>query len=373
MRARDDVRRLPTIFVADRLSPRLGMARALAELARDLSPLTPVMLVTLSGVADVDQAGEFRSLQCPPGLRGRLSALRRLRSLAREFPASVFVGVGIWACVTTTVATIGCPIRIVLWEHTVLPWRLRHEPKVATAALLMRCVSWRVAHIVAVSQATGRTVRPLYWPRRAISVIPNIVDQVAVETSPTVDSRRPAGNVLFGAGSLVRVKNWPLAIKAMLHLPDEYTLSIAGEGPERPRLEALIKELGLEGRVTLLGHRASVADLISAADVVVHPSLAETFGYSLMEAAERRRPVAVLAVPVMDEFIPELVCGMQCLHPTPEEFAATVRETSNSTFDFDTASKRREAFASDSVVRQWLDLLTAVDRLTWRGASEASS
>ena len=360
MRARDHVRRSPTIFVADRLTPRLGMARALAELARDLSPRTPVMLVTLSGAADLDQASEFRSLQCPPGLRGRLSALRRLRSLAKEFPASVFVGVGIWACVTTAVATIGCPIRIVLWEHTVLPWRLRHEPKVATAALLMRCVSWRVTRIIAVSQATGQTARLLYWPRRGLSVIPNIVTQTVAQTSTTGStSHREAGTALFGAGSLTHTKNWSLAITAMVHLPDEYNLSIAGEGPERSRLETLIRNLRLESRVTLLGYRSDITGLISAADVIVHPSLAETFGYSLMEAAEQSRPVVALAMPVMDELVPELVCGVRCLHPKPDEFASAVLKANSYQFDFDVTFERRKSFASHRVVRQWLDVLAA--------------
>ncbi|MGA9581757.1 MAG: glycosyltransferase, partial [Allosphingosinicella sp.] len=60
------------------------------------------------------------------------------------------------------------------------------------------------------------------------------------------------GPLIVTPGNLVPLKGQRLIVEALAGLPGA-TLLIAGEGPERPALEALIAERGLEPRARLLG------------------------------------------------------------------------------------------------------------------------
>ncbi len=96
---------------------------------------------------------------------------------------------------------------------------------------------------------------------------------------PVLDGPSPR----FGAiGALVAHKGHRFLVDAMRQLPG--TLYIAGEGPLRPALERQIRELGLTGRVHLLGHRDDVADLLASIDLFVHPSVEEGLGQVVIEA-----------------------------------------------------------------------------------------
>lgn len=75
----------------------------------------------------------------------------------------------------------------------------------------------------------------------------------------------------------------------------EITYLVAGEGPDRERLEALIKELGLENNVRLLGTtgESEVISLLQHCDAFILPSvgLGEAAPVSVMEAMSCGLPV----------------------------------------------------------------------------------
>jgi len=70
---------------------------------------------------------------------------------------------------------------------------------------------------------------------------------------------------------------------------------VAGEGPERTRLEPL----GLE----LLGNREDIPVLLAASDVVVVPSRSEGLGLAAIEALATGRPVVATAVGGLPEVV----------------------------------------------------------------------
>ncbi len=92
---------------------------------------------------------------------------------------------------------------------------------------------------------------------------------------PTDEAKRRMGlrpdRLLVGAaGRLSAEKGFDLLIRAVdpLHRGGlDVDLVIVGEGDERPRLEALISELGLADRVRLLGYRSDLPDWYEAMDV----------------------------------------------------------------------------------------------------------
>jgi glycosyltransferase involved in cell wall biosynthesis len=67
---------------------------------------------------------------------------------------------------------------------------------------------------------------------------------------------------------------------------------IAGEGPQRPALQRLCAELGLDGRVHFLGHLQEPARLIADANCFVMSSREEGLGTSVLEAMALGTPVA---------------------------------------------------------------------------------
>ena len=113
---------------------------------------------------------------------------------------------------------------------------------------------------------------------------------------------------LLAVGRLHAVKDHAFLIRACKQLAARevpFECLIAGDGPERPRLESLIRECGLNGRITLLGHvpREQMDRFYDRADVVVLTSRSEGIPLVLMEAMARAKIVLAPAI----TGIPELV------------------------------------------------------------------
>jgi glycosyltransferase involved in cell wall biosynthesis len=95
--------------------------------------------------------------------------------------------------------------------------------------------------------------------------------------------------LLFAAGNLIERKGHAVLIRALASLRPpasavRWRLAIAGQGVERERLLALAADCGVSDRVHLLGQRADIMDLQTAADVFVMPSLWEGLPLALLEA-----------------------------------------------------------------------------------------
>ena len=101
--------------------------------------------------------------------------------------------------------------------------------------------------------------------------------------------------MLVAAGRLAAEKRWDVAIEAMRYLPEPYKLIIAGDGPERTRLEAQASALPRKSVtiVPFVKARNQFAALLSAADAYVHACPYETFGLTVNEAVACGTPVVV--------------------------------------------------------------------------------
>lgn len=75
-------------------------------------------------------------------------------------------------------------------------------------------------------------------------------------------------------------------------------LVIAGDGPERRRLEALARQLNVDKRVLFTGHvDEELRDLYSALDIFCLPSETEGMSNSLLEAMATERPILASDIP----------------------------------------------------------------------------
>ncbi|HUR99725.1 MAG TPA: glycosyltransferase [Pyrinomonadaceae bacterium] len=150
-------------------------------------------------------------------------------------------------------------------------------------------------------------------PERKLRVIPHGLDleQWSAASQRSGAIRRELGiddgKVVFGAvGRLYWVKGFDTLIRAFAALAPAHpdvVLWIIGEGSERAALENLIRSVGLSDRIYMLGNRADIADVMADLDVLVHPSLAESFGLIFIEAMALGKPVIGTAVGIAPELI----------------------------------------------------------------------
>lgn len=134
-----------------------------------------------------------------------------------------------------------------------------------------------------------------YWVDRQrlgskIYVIPNAVPfKVVQQVSPVEEmpsSLKPDGSLLICAARLVPSKNIDVFVRAVALVAKKVAVRavICGDGPQREILEKLVVELGLHGRVLLLGEVSNVWGWMKRASVFVSMSRYEGSPNTVLEA-----------------------------------------------------------------------------------------
>lgn len=125
----------------------------------------------------------------------------------------------------------------------------------------------------------------------AAVVLPNVVDLQKYSAGSTRHPEKNAGTPLIVfLGRLVERKGCMQLLQAVSQLHRQNIkvhLTVAGDGPERSRLESFVKTNGLESQVNFLGFidEKEKPRLLAAADIACFPALyGESFGIVLIEA-----------------------------------------------------------------------------------------
>ncbi len=125
--------------------------------------------------------------------------------------------------------------------------------------------------------------------------------------------------ILMSVGELSDRKNHSVSIKALSQIEnDNVHLVIAGTGEKKDEFLSLAKELGVDGRVHLLGFRTDVAELLKSADIFLFPSIQEGLPVALMEAMSCGLPVICSEIRGNTDLIDDS-CGVLC--PATDAFA----------------------------------------------------
>jgi teichuronic acid biosynthesis glycosyltransferase TuaC len=166
-------------------------------------------------------------------------------------------------------------------------------------------------------------------PDRVV-VLRNGVDTALFRPLDRVQARAVLGlsrPTLLSVGHLIERKGHHRVIEAMRLLPG-HDLLIAGEGPERERLVALVAKLGLQSQVRLLGSRphAELPPLYAAADALVLASSREGWANVLLEAMACGTPVVASDIWGNPEVVQTRDAGLIARANTPEGLAAGVAD-----------------------------------------------
>jgi glycosyltransferase involved in cell wall biosynthesis len=129
----------------------------------------------------------------------------------------------------------------------------------------------------------------------------------------TKDLPRFGPTIRVGAVANLRpVKGLDLLIRAASELVRRHPnlmFEVAGEGPQRGELEALIRDSGLGARFVLRGTVADIPEFLAALDIVVLPSRSESLSNALLEAMASGRAIVATRVGAACQLIRDGVDG----------------------------------------------------------------
>lgn len=158
-------------------------------------------------------------------------------------------------------------------------------------------------------------------PARTV-VIANAVDVAAAPLARPGDGPP----VVVSVGRLQHPKDSATLLRAAARLGGrDWRLELVGDGPDRPALESLHRELGLEGRVRFAGERDDVPELLSRAAVFVLSSRSEGMPLSVLEAMAAGLPVVASRVGGIPEQVADGVTGLLVPVGDAERLAEALR------------------------------------------------
>ncbi|MCP4323540.1 MAG: glycosyltransferase family 4 protein [Psychromonas sp.] len=135
----------------------------------------------------------------------------------------------------------------------------------------------------------------LRHPDQSIYKIPSSpVSYPAIQENVEAISQRFANQFLvIQASNLLHHKGHEttlVAAKLLQKMDSNIHIALLGDGPEREKLEKIVKENSLNN-VTFLGKQSQMGDWFAAADLLIHPSYSEGLGSVILEAMGAKLPV----------------------------------------------------------------------------------
>ncbi|BCW51312.1 glycosyltransferase family 4 protein [Arthrobacter sp. StoSoilB13] len=188
--------------------------------------------------------------------------------------------------------------------------------------------------IVAVSPSTRLELRKLGFTG-PIHVVPNGSIDVPATIGP-----KDADPTIAVVSRLVPHKRLDVLLgqfAAAARSVPKLRLEIVGDGPERPRLQQLAMDLGLDHVVTFHGYQPNAFrdSLLNRAWLTVSTSASEGWGCSVIEAAAWGVPCVALRVPGIRDSVVDGRTGW--LAETPQEFGTALVTALEALLDPDTA------------------------------------
>ncbi|WP_264212624.1 glycosyltransferase [Leisingera thetidis] len=261
-----------------RWSPLLILNRREGELLAALPPDVPV-------------------LSCGGG--GLLLRARALARLLRRHPAALLYSGTNAMNLSAVMAVAMLPRRqrprLVISEHTTASDYLAKARHPWLRGLLIRGLYPRADRLAVPLEAIGTGWQAaLHLPGPPLACLPNpVLDRAGLDRLRDDPPARVPGRIV-AAGRLIPDKGHDVLLQAFAGVQKtlpQTELLIYGTGPEAPALEALAQQLGIAGRVRLMGYSADLLRDFARAELAVLPSLREGFGNVAVETLAAGTPL----------------------------------------------------------------------------------
>ena len=156
--------------------------------------------------------------------------------------------------------------------------------------------------VIALTPRLARLLAADGVPAERIHVIPSGVEldrrnEAGPATTPPAPARRDGRPRVLFAGRLAEQKGVRYLVEAAARMQVPAEICLAGDGPERGRLEDLVRRHRLEDRVSFLGFQPHdvIPALMASADLLVLPSVYEELGSVLVEGMHAGLPIVASA------------------------------------------------------------------------------
>lgn len=217
-----------------------------------------------------------------------ISTIRRLR------PRVVVSSLG-YINLALLVSRVFLPFgtRIVLREANMPSLSLPAGPRPGLMRWLYRSYYPRAHAVICTSHMMmGEMSGTIGVDRQRLFILPNPIDAdtlrggIGAMRKPQAETKR-----FVAAGRFVRQKGFDRLISLFTDLPNDYRLTILGDGPDRPALQAACERLGLSDMVAMPGFDDKPWPHYAAADAFLMPSRWEGMPNAALEALACGTPV----------------------------------------------------------------------------------
>jgi glycosyltransferase involved in cell wall biosynthesis len=299
-----------------------GLETVVANLARQMGERFRLRVICFEGLGPI--ASRFARAGVTVECIGRpdtsiARSVIRLRRRLKALRPDVIHTHNEKAHIRGALATLGFSPRPAL-VHT------RHGESQATglAALANRFAIWRSDFIVSVSEKASAISRAEGAPPSRTRVIRNGID---VNHQDLHAGARTAQTRIVAIGRLAPVKDFATMLHAARIVADAlpwFRLDVVGDGPSRPELERLCRELRLHAHVSFQGTRDDVRRVLSEATLLVQSSLSEGISLTLLEAMAAGVPIVATRVGGNPEVVEHGVTGLLVPPADPQSLAAAI-------------------------------------------------
>jgi glycosyltransferase involved in cell wall biosynthesis len=283
---------------------RGGTPLRIARLARALhaagTEVHAGCLAPRGPVSDDLQAAGINTFACDAEDARDFLALKRLSQHARRLQPDLIHATLLHANVAARLVGVVQRIPIIASTATIEVERPWHRALERATAGIER------AHIVNSRAVAEHVVRVFGLSRRRVFIVPPSLDpwperaeRLAARASLEIPEHE---FVVAWAGRLDPVKRLDLLVRCaeiMTTIPARFL--VVGDGPDRGRLEQMLRLSNAARTVHLLGWQAAIGPILSAADAFLFPSLTEGMPNAVLEAMACGLPVVASDIPVLRE------------------------------------------------------------------------
>lgn len=297
--------------------------------------------------------------------QGRLawSTLKRLRTLTSQ--ASVVVAHGSTTLPACAGVTIGQPTPFIYRSIGDPAYWASSPTRRLRSAVLLR----QAALVAGLSEETRLRLVRLYRLRPdKVITIPAGIDTARFPRRAEGDqaaARHRLGyptdiSLAVCIGALSPEKAVHNAVLAMGELPERWHLAVAGDGPDKAVVDRAASTIGGD-RIRLLGQITDPAELLTAADLLVLPSLTEGIPAVVLEAASIGIPSVVTDVGFVAEIVDDGVSGVIVPPGSPAVLAAGILACEPRLAAMgQAAAERSGSFSMPVIADRWQQVISEV-------------
>ena len=305
-----------------------------------------------------------------------------IRELVARTQADVVHAHGYKADVYVYFALRGTAIPFVSTCHN---W-LKDNPVVSFYGVVDRFVLRNYAGVIAVSDEVKERLLKSGVSDKKIHLIRNGIDLRPFErATPSLLLEKDKATITVGwIGRLSKEKGVDIFLRAAAHVLSKCPATrfvVVGDGPDLDKTNALIDELGIRDKVSLLGRREDMPSIYASLDLMVSSSRQEGLPMAILEGMASGLPLVATAVGDVPTVVKDGVTGV--IVP-PEDVGALTAAITDLLQDaalrkrFSTAAKKfvKEEFSAERMVANYLrvyDQVIAVKKATQNNRLKASS